>query len=189
MKPTQPETAMTNPQYTQDDSVADEDMVDYDDKDACELLDADHIAVKHLFVEYARLAVLPDADSTAPQRAALAMKICDELTVHAQIEEEIFYPALREAVPETSALLDEATEEHAQAKQLIADIREIGEANPAMDTLVQELCNAIEHHVKEERDDLFPKAKSSDTLDLISLADELRDRQQELQGEALPEES
>jgi hypothetical protein len=155
------------------------------DKDACELLDADHIAVKHLFVDYARLAVLPDADATVAQRTALAMKICDELTVHAQIEEEIFYPALREALPDADALVDEATEEHQQAKQLIADIRAEGQASPAMDTLVSELNVAIEHHVKEERDELFPRAKAAPDLDLDALGQQLLERQAELQA-ALP---
>ena len=154
------------------------------DKDACQLLDADHLAVKHLFVEYARLAVAPEADATAGERTALAMKICDELTVHAQIEEEIFYPALREALPDASGLVEEATEEHQEAKQLIADIRALGKANPAMDTLVAELNGAIEHHVKEERDELFPKARAAPDLDLVVLGEQLRERQQELQAKA-----
>lgn len=151
------------------------------EKDACELLDADHIAVKHLFVDYARLAILPDAETTAAQRTALAMKICAELSVHAQIEEEIFYPALREALPEADPLVDEATAEHTEAKQLIADIRAAGQASPAMDTLVAELNVAIEHHVKEERDELFPRAKAAADLDLAALGQQLQERQLQLQ--------
>lgn len=158
-------------------------MPEFPDKDACEVLDADHIAVKHLFVDYARLAIAPDADATTAQRTALATKICDELTVHAQIEEEIFYPALREVVPEADDLLDGAITEHQEAKQLIADIRAIGQANPTMDTLVAELNVAIEHHVKEERDELFPKAKAALGADLVTLGGKLRERQQELQAE------
>lgn len=154
-------------------------------KDACQLLESDHIAVEHLFVDYARLAFAPDARATEGQRTELAMKICDELTVHAQIEEEIFYPALREAMPDDKDLVDEATAEHQEAKQLIADIREIGRANAAMDTLVAELDVAIEHHVKEERDELFPKAKAPPDIDLQALGDQLRERQVELQGEAV----
>lgn len=157
-------------------------MPEFANKDACELLDADHIAVKHLFVDYARLAIAADADATGERRTALATKICDELTVHAQIEEEIFYPALRDALPQADGLVDEATAEHQEAKQLIADIRTIGQANPAMDTLVAELNVAIEHHVKEERDELFPKARGSG-LDLAALGQALRERQQELTGE------
>ena len=152
------------------------------DKDACQLLDADHIAVKHLFVEYARLAAAPAAAREA-DRKAIAMKICAELTVHAQIEEEIFYPALQEAVPDTAGLLKEAQAEHQQAKDLIAQIQGLGAADAAMDALVAKLNVAIEHHVKEERDELFPKAKAAPGLDLDALGAQLRDRQQELAGE------
>jgi iron-sulfur cluster repair protein YtfE (RIC family) len=161
-------------------------MADYLAKNACQLLDADHIAVKHLFVEYARLAASPDAPNSQAQRTALAARICDELTVHAQIEEEIFYPALRRALPDAAGLVDEATAEHQEAKQLIADIRALGAANAAMDTLVAELNVAIEHHVKEERDELFPKAKAAPALDLNVLGEQLRERQQALQAEAVP---
>jgi iron-sulfur cluster repair protein YtfE (RIC family) len=157
------------------------------DKDACELLDADHIAVKHLFVDYARLAILPDAAGTLTERTALAMKICDELTVHAQIEEEIFYPALRSALPDDADVVDEATAEHQQARQLISEIRALGQANPAMDALMASLNTAIEHHVKEERDELFPKAKACPELDLMALGEQLLQRQQELQAGAAAE--
>ena len=173
-------TARNTPAPDADNTPEGIDMTVLDDKDACELLDADHIAVKHLFVDYARLAIRADAPQTVDQRTALAMKICDELTVHAQIEEEIFYPALRKALPAAADLLDEAKAEHQEAKQLIADIRQIGTANPAMDTLVAELNVAIEHHVKEERDELFPKAKATDALDLFDLAEQLFERQQQL---------
>jgi hypothetical protein len=155
------------------------------DKDACELLDADHIAVKHLFVEYARLAFAPAAARGA-DRKALAMKICEELTLHAQIEEEIFYPALQDALPDTQGLLEEARAEHQEAKKMIAQLQGMGAADAAMDALVVQLNRAIEHHVKEERDELFPKAKSAAGLDLDALGARLRERQQELQGEAAP---
>jgi hemerythrin superfamily protein len=147
------------------------------DKDACELLDADHIAVKHLFVEYARLAAAGDES-----RAALAEKICAELTVHAQIEEEVFYPALRKALPDAAALLDEAEEEHQQVKDLVAQIEAKGAADAAMDDLVAQLNRCVEHHVKEERDELFPKAKAAPGVDLAALGGQLRERQQALEG-------
>ena len=149
------------------------------ENDACELLDADHVAVKHLFVEYARLAfAMPD--QSTDERTKLAQQICGELTVHAQIEEEIFYPALRKAAPDAASLLDEAKAEHQEAKRMIAKIRTM-RAGPEMDDLVGKLAGAIEHHVKEERDELFPKARSCG-LDLGALAAQLRERQQALQG-------
>lgn len=161
------------------------------EKDACDLLDADHVAVKHLFVEYARQAfagaagtgVGSEAAAAMPdERLALAQKICRELTVHATIEEEIFYPALRGAIDEPE-LLDEAEAEHQEAKDLIAQIEAMPAADAAMDDLVAKLARAIEHHVKEERDELFPKARASD-VDLDALGAQLRERQQELEGQA-----
>ena len=146
-------------------------------KDACDLLDADHIAVKHLFVEYARLAA-SDGD-----RQAIAQKICRELTVHARIEEEIFYPALRGAI-DTPQLLDEAEAEHQQAKELIARIEALPEAGKQMDELVTQLALGIEHHVKEERDCLFTKARATAAVDLDELGSRLKERQEELEGQA-----
>jgi iron-sulfur cluster repair protein YtfE (RIC family) len=157
------------------------DMTELADKDACDLLDADHIAVKHLFVEYARLATADPG--SAGERQALANQICGELTVHAQIEEEIFYPALRRAVG-ADGLLDEAEAEHQQAKALIARIQDLAQADATMDELVGQLARAIEHHVKEERDQLFPKARSTPALDLGALGAQLTERQQELQAQA-----
>ncbi|MDB5945581.1 MAG: hypothetical protein JWQ33_607, partial [Ramlibacter sp.] len=109
---------------------------------------------------------------------ALARKICRELTVHAQIEEEIFYPALREVIDEPE-LLDEAQAEHQEAKAMIARLQEMDRADAAMDELVAELNRAIEHHVKEERDELFTRARSAD-LDLDALGAQLHERQEEL---------
>lgn len=162
--------------------------------DACELLDADHIAVKHLFVEYARLAFAGTGTgataknakqasaSKADARPALARKICNELTVHAQIEEEIFYPALREVI-DAPELLDEAQAEHQQAKELIAQIRSMKQSGPDMDERVSQLARAVELHVKEERDHLFPKAQSAENLDLDELGARLKERQQQLEAE------
>jgi iron-sulfur cluster repair protein YtfE (RIC family) len=155
-------------------------MLTLEAMDACELLDADHIAVKHLFVEYARLAHAAPQESV-DQRTELAQKICAELTVHAQVEEEVFYPALRDAAPDAAALLDEAQQEHQEAKQMIAGIQALGTASPDMDTLVAKLAWAVEQHVKEERDMLFPKARTCG-LDLVSLAEQLSERQEAAQA-------
>jgi iron-sulfur cluster repair protein YtfE (RIC family) len=155
-------------------------MPEFVDKNACELLDADHLAVKHLFVEYARLAYAP-ADGGGDDRAALAAKICDEITVHAQIEEEIFYPALRRAAPDAADVVAEAEADHQEAKQLIARIRDSGgTADAELDQLVADLARAIEVHVKEERDELFPKARAASGLELAALGEQLKERQEEL---------
>lgn len=159
-------------------------MPEFADMDACDLLDADHLAVKHLFVEYARLAYAAVAGA-AGDRAAIAARICDELTVHAQIEEEVFYPALRQAVAGAADVVVEAVDEHQHIKLLIAQIRERGAADSTMDQLVADLARAVEDHVKEERDELFPKARSAPGLELAPLALRLKERQLQLtQGAA-----
>ncbi|MGA0571272.1 hemerythrin domain-containing protein [Variovorax sp. VNK109] len=154
------------------------------EKDACDLLDADHRAVKKLFKAYDELSG-SRARTAVAQKTEIAQQICAELTVHAQIEEEIFYPALREAIKETD-LLAEAEVEHASAKDLIAQIEEglsSGELDEAFDAKVKVLGEYIDHHVKEERNDIFPKARSSRKLDLVAMRGDLEARKEELMGE------
>ena len=149
--------------------------------DACSLLDADHRNVKKLFKEFEPLAE-SKAKSAAGKRRQLADQICLELTVHAQIEEEIFYPALRSVIKEED-LLDEAEVEHQSAKELIAQIEAAGEPDDMFDAKVKVLGEYIDHHVKEERNEIFPKARSARKLDLVSMRDELMARKEELMGE------
>ncbi|RCW68003.1 hemerythrin domain-containing protein [Pseudorhodoferax soli] len=147
-------------------------------KDACDLLDADHRAVKKLFKEYEELAG-SRARTAVARKEELAREICLQLTVHAQIEEEIFYPALRAAMSATD-LLDEAEVEHQSAKDLIAQI-EAGNDSPELhDAKVKVLGEYIDHHVKEERNEIFPKARSARKLDLVAMRDQLEARKAEL---------
>ena len=143
--------------------------------DAVDLLDADHIAVKKLFTAYRKLC---DSDAPADEKRDLAAQICKELTVHAKIEEEIFYPELREAI-DGEALLDEAEVEHATAKDLISQISEMSPDDDLYDARVTVLGEYIDHHVKEEREEIFVKARKS-RLDLVAMADELSQRKMEL---------
>ncbi|MBL0420448.1 hemerythrin domain-containing protein [Ramlibacter sp. AW1] len=150
-------------------------------KDACDLLDADHRAVKKMFKDYEELTQ-SRARSAAQKKLELARRICLELTVHAQIEEEIFYPALRSAIKDTD-LLDEATVEHQSAKDLIAQLQEMSETDPMFDAKVKVLGEYVDHHVKEEKNEIFPKARSARKLDLMAMRDELEARKEELMGE------
>ena len=150
-------------------------------KDACDLLDADHRAVKKLFKEYEELAE-SRARNAAQKKLDLAHQICMELTVHARIEEEIFYPALRAAIKDTD-LLDEAEVEHQTAKDLIAQIQDAAEADDKFDAKVKVLGEYIDHHVKEERGEIFVKARAARKLDLVSMRDELESRKEELMSE------
>ncbi len=150
-------------------------------KDACDLLDADHRAVKKLFTQFDTLAG-SKAQTKMRQRMELAREICLELTVHAQIEEEIFYPAARAALKDT-ALLAEAEVEHSTAKDLIAQIESADQADEEFDAKVKVLGEYIDHHVKEERNELFPKARAARGLDLVAMRDQLEQRKMELMEE------
>ncbi|HSW20540.1 MAG TPA: hemerythrin domain-containing protein [Ramlibacter sp.] len=151
-------------------------------KDACDLLDTDHRNVKKMFKEYDELTG-SRARSATQKKVELARQICMELTVHAQVEEEIFYPALRQAIKETD-LLDEATVEHQTAKDLIAQIEQMADAPDDMfDAKVKVLGEYIDHHVKEERGEIFPKARASRKLDLVAMREQLEIRKEELMAE------
>ncbi len=149
--------------------------------DACSLLDADHRNVKKMFKAFEPLA--QSKAKTAPQkRRELADQICLELTVHAQIEEEIFYPALHGAI-KVDDLLDEAEVEHASAKDLIAQIQAGDESDPKWCAKVIVLGEYIDHHVKEERNEIFVKARAAKKLDLVGMRDELQARKEALMAE------
>ena len=146
--------------------------------DACTLLDNDHKAVKKMFKAYEEL--MPSkARGVAQKKLELAREICQALTVHATIEEEIFYPALRNALKETD-LLAEAEVEHATAKDLIAQIEAMAEVDEMFDAKVTVLGEYIDHHVKEEKNEMFPKARAAKSLDLVAMKDELQARKEEL---------
>jgi hypothetical protein len=144
-------------------------------KDACDLLDADHKAVKKMFTEFEELA---ESRGGREKKRMLADKICRELTVHAQIEEEIFYPAVRKAIKE-ELMMNEAEVEHATAKELISQIQEMGPGDTLFGAKVLVLGEYLDHHVKEERSEMFPKARAS-KVDLIKMRDTLQSRKEEL---------
>jgi hypothetical protein len=154
--------------------------------DAIELLDADHRAVRRLFDEFRQLSA---HKAPAGKRKALAEQICMALTIHARLEEEMFYPPVREAIRDDD-LLDEAEVEHAGARDLIAQILAMQPDDGLYDAKVTVLGEYVEHHVREEREKMFPRARRSG-LDLARLGEQLRLRKQELQAvpEALREDA
>jgi hemerythrin superfamily protein len=146
-------------------------------EDAFALLSADHKRVKALFKEFESLK----EDGTDDQKADLVETICNELTVHAQIEEEIFYPALRDAIGDED-LMDEADVEHASAKQLIAQLEQLQVGGDHFDATVTVLGEYIDHHVKEEEGEMFSKARKAD-VDSAALGEEMTVRKAELKEE------
>ncbi|GAB3458564.1 hemerythrin domain-containing protein [Massilia terrae] len=144
-------------------------------QDAIAMLTADHREVKDLFEQYEKLT-----DRAKVSKKKLADQICDALILHASIEEEIFYPALRAAAKDAEDTVDEAVVEHAAAKDLIAQIQEMDPDDELYDAKIKVLSEQIEHHVQEEEKEMFPKAKKSG-IDLAALGEEMAERKEELE--------
>ena len=138
--------------------------------DAIKLLIDDHDKVKKMFKEYKKLAEKNDENG----KEELATQICTELTVHAQLEEEIFYPAVREGIDDDD-LMNEAMVEHAEAKGLIAQIQSMSASDPMYDATVTVLGENINHHIEEEQKEMFPKVQKLH-LDLEELGLEMIER-------------
>ena len=142
--------------------------------DAIALLTEDHATVKSMFEQYEELG-----DRAHATKKKLAMQICTELTKHATAEEEIFYPAVRAAGKKNEDLVDEATVEHASAKDLIAQIMEMESTEDLFDAKVKVLSELIEHHVEEEENEMFPKARAAG-LDLEMLGQQIAERKAQI---------
>lgn len=140
-------------------------------KEATALLRADHKLVSDLFSEY-------EKSRSNIRKKQLVTQICKELTVHAQIEEEIFYPAVKQALKDKE-LVPEATVEHATLKDLIAQVKGVEPDGEMFDAKIKVLSEYVKHHVKEEQNEMFPKAKES-KLDLVELGAQLTERKAEL---------
>lgn len=136
--------------------------------DACTLLDEDHNEVMRLFEQFKA------AHDTARQKV-LARQICQELTVHMRIEDEIFYPAFGKATGDTK-LLQESAREHQETRELIRKL----EHQPADGKLMLELEDVVLDHVNDEREKMFPEARKASGMNLMALARELEARKTEL---------
>lgn len=141
--------------------------------DAIALLKADHGTVKGLFAFYEKM------DSTK-YRKSLVVEICSELSVHAQIEEEIFYPAVKSALHDRLPA-PEATTELENIKDLIAQLECLEPDGELYDARVKVLSEYVEHHVKEEQNEMFPRVRAS-SLDLVELGARMATRKTELRA-------
>jgi hemerythrin-like domain-containing protein len=142
--------------------------------DAIAMLTAEHRDVAELFKQYEALG-----ERARASKKKIADRICTALTLHTTIEEEIFYPAVRAARKDAEDIVDEAVVEHASAKDLIAQLREMDPEDDLYDAKVKVLSEQIEHHVQEEEKEMFPKAKKAG-LDLAELGQEMAIRKDEL---------
>ena len=146
---------------------------------ALDLLKHDHDEVDTLFTQYEDIK----EGGEDSEKESLVAQICEALTVHAQIEEEIFYPAARRTLGDENEgkdLLDEAAVEHQTLKDLIERLESAPTDDPLYDAGVKVLSEYVKHHVREEENELFPKVRSSD-MDLDAIGAQLAQRKQQLQ--------
>lgn len=146
--------------------------------DAIEMLKADHRKVESLFSQF-------ESASSSSQKAELAEEICNELIIHAELEEKVFYPACRKALDDEE-IMNEARVEHDSAKVLIADIMEGSPSDEFFDAKVKVLSEQIKHHVQEEEkksQSMFAQAKKAE-LDTNALAQKMSQLKQQLKTQA-----
>ncbi|MEO8626609.1 MAG: hemerythrin domain-containing protein [Betaproteobacteria bacterium] len=139
--------------------------------DAVALLRADHKTVSALFAQY-------EKSRSASKKKSIVTQICTELTVHTQIEEEIFYPAVKAALKDKE-LVPEATVEHASVKSLIEQVKGKEPDGEMFDAKIKVMSEFVKHHVKEEQNEMFPKAKKT-RLDMNELGARMAARKAEL---------
>jgi hemerythrin superfamily protein len=152
-------------------------------QDALQLLMAEHREVKAMFQQYHRLV---ESGGQGDERMLLASQICVALTLHTQVEEEILYPAARTVLTHDEDVVDEAYVEHAGAKSLVAQIKTMTSDQPLFDAKVKVLGEYIDHHVREEETEFFPKLRKT-SLDLDAMGGQIAARKRQLM--AMPEPS
>jgi hemerythrin-like domain-containing protein len=140
-------------------------------QEATAMLRADHKKVSGLFDQYEK------ARSTS-RKSALVATICNELKVHTRVEEEIFYPAVQAALKD-HALIPEANVEHGSVKALIAQVEGKTPDGDLFDAKIKVMSEWVKHHVKEEQNEMFPRARKS-RLDLRALGARMAARKAEL---------
>ena len=143
---------------------------------AIQILVADHQKLDKMFAEFEKTKDKMDDE----EKQSLVKRACDELTIHAQVEEEIFYPALREALDD-GELIDEAEVEHSSVKHLIEELESMQPDDELYDAKFTVMGEYVKHHVKEEQGEIFPKAKKS-KMDLAQLGQEIAQRKSQLKA-------
>jgi hemerythrin-like domain-containing protein len=144
--------------------------------EAINMLKEDHDRVEKAFKEFEKL----DREDTETVRQ-LVMTVCEDLKIHTTLEEEIFYPAVREAIDDED-LMNEASVEHETAKMLIEQLENMQPDDPNYYATFTVLGEYVMHHVEEEEGEMFPAAKKTD-IDFDALAQQMKERKEELAGE------
>jgi hemerythrin-like domain-containing protein len=146
--------------------------------DAIDILKQDHDKVEKAFRELERLA---HEDPEACRD--LVMSVCEELKIHATLEEEIFYPAVHDAIDDEE-IMSEAAVEHETARMLIEQLENMPEDDPNYHATFKVLGEYVRHHIREEEGEMFPAAIKSG-LDFDALGARLRERREELTGDTV----
>ena len=143
--------------------------------DAIAMLKADHQRVKDLFAQY-------EATSNLETKRTLAEQVFVELETHAQLEENVFYPAVNEETDKGPELVKESLSEHETVKTLMQALRSMAHDTEEFDAKFQELIQHVTHHVEEEEAEMFPLAEEELAQDLTELKDEMQELKAKLQG-------
>lgn len=146
-------------------------------REALDLLIEDHRTVQQMFRDFAE-------SDDAEQRLQLVRAACTALTIHTQMEEEVFYPAVREVLA-SEDIVDEAEVEHEVAKNLIAELDDMEPGDALFEARFKVLGEAVNHHIDHEEHELFPQLEA-ENADLGDLADRLRECKAELEAEYDP---
>lgn len=144
--------------------------------DAIDMLKQDHDKVERAFKEFEKM---DRQDAAACRR--LVETVCADLRIHTTLEEEVFYPAVREAIGDDD-LMNEAAVEHETARMLIDQLENMEADDPNYFATFTVLGEYVKHHVKEEQGEMFPAAKKA-KLDLAALGERMRARREELAQE------
>jgi hemerythrin-like domain-containing protein len=143
--------------------------------DAIAMLKADHQRVRDLFSQY-------EATSNQATKRTLATQVFMELETHAQLEENIFYPAVNEGTNEGPGLVKDSVQEHETVHQLIQELQGMEQDTEEFDAKFQELIQHVEHHVEEEETEMFPLAEQELAEDLDEMSEEMQELKADLQG-------
>ena len=152
------------------------DWLTSEENDAIGMLKRDHDRVKTLFEQF-------ETAERKAEKQKIAKQAIQELRVHSAIEEELFYPAVREHLK--NGVMNEADEEHHVAKLLIAELDAMNADNDHFDAKFTVLAESVRHHIKEEENDMLPKARDL-PIDFLALGEKMERRWAELQATGLP---
>ena len=143
---------------------------------AIAMLKIDHQKVKDLFDKF---------EGESASKSKIVASALQELKVHATIEEELFYPSLRQQIEDKDGLMPEADEEHHVAKVLIAELENMKGDEEHWEAKFKVLAESVRHHIKEEEKEIFPKARKSN-IDFVALGGQMQELKEKLNRDGVP---